>query len=87
MNIAFSSWSRTMSEPEAADAGEPFGDDLEADVDTVIAACGGNPRAAVRALLIANEFLTAELERSRATVSTGYIRKGEARRARAGQGE
>ena len=39
--------------------------DLEADVDTVIAACGGSMRATIRALLIANEFLSAELERSR----------------------
>ena len=51
--------------------------DLEADVDTVIAACGGSMRATIRALLIANEFLSAELERSRSTVSTGYVRKGQ----------
>jgi len=48
--------------------------DLEADVDTVIAACGGSERAAIRALLIANEFLSGELERARASQSVGYVR-------------
>jgi hypothetical protein len=48
--------------------------DLEADVDTVVAACGGSMRAAIRALLIANEFLSGELERARARQSLGYVR-------------
>jgi hypothetical protein len=48
--------------------------DLEADVDTVIAACGGSERAAIRALLIANEYLSAEIERLRASQSMGYVR-------------
>jgi hypothetical protein len=51
------------------------GDDLEVDVDTVIAACGGSLRAAIRALLIANEFLSAELERAKERQSMGYVRK------------
>ena len=49
--------------------------DLEADVDAVIAACGGGERAAIRALLIANEFLSGELERSRGA-PVGRIRAG-----------
>ncbi len=49
------------------------GDDLEADVDTVIAACGGSTRAAIRALIIANEFLSAELERARSTRSRSVM--------------
>lgn len=32
---------------------------LEAAVDQAIAACGGDPRAAIRALILANEFLEA----------------------------
>lgn len=32
---------------------------LEAAVDQAIAACGGDPRAAVRALILANDFLEA----------------------------
>jgi len=41
-------------------------DDLERDSDAAIAACGGDARATVRALLIANAFLEAELARSAA---------------------
>lgn len=48
--------------------------DLEADVDTVIAACGGNGRAVIRALIIANEYLNAEVEWLRASQSVGYVR-------------
>jgi hypothetical protein len=48
--------------------------DLEADVDAVIEACGGSSRAAIRALLIANEYLSAEVERLRASRSRGYVR-------------
>jgi hypothetical protein len=57
-----------------ADGPQSWGSDIEADVDTVIAACGGNPRAAIRALLIANEFLSAENERLRTSLSVGYVR-------------
>jgi hypothetical protein len=39
--------------------------------DQAIAACGGDAREAVKALLVANEFLEAELERQ---VSHGYMR-------------
>src|SRR5687767_12258804 len=49
--------------------------DIEADVDTVIAACGGDARAAVRTLIVAYEFLSTELERVRASVSIGYTRR------------
>ena len=44
---------------------------LEAAADQAIAACGGDAREAVKALLIANEFLENELEPQ---VSHGYIR-------------
>jgi hypothetical protein len=40
---------------------------LEAAADQAIAACGGDAREAVRALLIANEFLEAQ-------ISDGYVR-------------
>jgi hypothetical protein len=36
-----------------------------------IAACGGNARDPVKALIVANEFLEAELQ---ASVSSGYVR-------------
>ena len=63
-----------MNQQAASD--DPPQPDLEADVDTVIAACGGNERAAIRALLIANEYLSAEVERLRASQSVGYVRRG-----------
>jgi hypothetical protein len=44
---------------------------LEAATDQAIAACGGDLRSAIRALILANEFLQHELE---AKVSTGYVR-------------
>jgi len=43
---------------------------LEAAVDQAIAACGGDAREAVKALLIANDFLERELEMQ---VSRGYL--------------
>jgi hypothetical protein len=67
-----------MGEQAASDPED--GDDLEADVDTIIAACGGSMRATIRALLIANEFLSAELERARERQSVGYVRRGAKRR-------
>lgn len=44
---------------------------LEAAADQAIAACGGDAREAVNALLIANEFLEREMEER---VSRGYVR-------------
>jgi hypothetical protein len=44
---------------------------LDAAADQAIAACGGDAREAVKALLVANEFLEAEIE---ASVSHGYLR-------------
>lgn len=51
-------------------------DELERDTDLAIAACGGDARATVRALLIANAFLEAELARAAAAMSKGYARRG-----------
>jgi hypothetical protein len=39
-----------------------------------IAACGGDAREAVKALIVANLFLETDLEKLRAAVSTGYAR-------------
>ena len=46
-------------------------DQLDAATDQTIEACGGDAREAVKALLIANEFLEREME---AQVSHGYVR-------------
>jgi hypothetical protein len=49
---------------------------LEAEVDDAIATCGGDVRAALRATLIANRYLEAEIERLTEAVSTGFARGG-----------
>ena len=55
--------------PEQSDT-----DQLEAAADQAIAACGGDAREAVKALIVANHFLETELEKLRASVSTDYAR-------------
>ena len=52
----------------------PNADHLETAADEAIAACGGDAREAVKALIVANHFLETELEKLRASVSTGYAR-------------
>ena len=47
---------------------------LEAAADETIAACGGDAREAVKALIVANHFLETELEKLRASFSTGCAR-------------
>jgi hypothetical protein len=49
-------------------------DALEAAADQAIAACGGDAREAVKALIVANRFLEFDLEKLRASVSMGYAR-------------
>ena len=54
---------------------EPASFDLEAAADQAIAACGGDAREAVKALLVAIDFLEAEADELRAAVSSGYARR------------
>ena len=42
--------------------------------DQAIAACGGDAREAVKALIVANQFLETDLEKLKASVSMGYAR-------------
>ena len=49
-------------------------DQLEAAADEAVAACGGDARETVKALIVANHFLETELEKLRASVSAGYAR-------------
>jgi hypothetical protein len=44
---------------------------LDLAADQAIAACGGDMRSAIRALILANEFLEAEMQ---SNVSLGYMR-------------
>jgi hypothetical protein len=46
--------------PDAAPNPQADADPLEAATDEAIAACGGNARDAVKALIVANEFLESE---------------------------
>jgi hypothetical protein len=51
----------------------------EIEVQEAIDLCGGDARAALRAMLIANIFLQSEVDRLTAAVSTGFAR-GRGRR-------
>jgi len=57
------------SEANARDA-----DRLEASVDQSIAACGGDMRSTIRALIVANEFLESEVSELMKAVSHAYVR-------------
>jgi hypothetical protein len=48
--------------------------DLDVAADQAIAACGGDAREAVKALIVANDFLEAQVAELRTAVSTGYSR-------------
>lgn len=58
-----------VSEPAAHADG-----DLELAADQAIEACGGDPREAVKTLLIAIDFLATEANELRTAVSKGYSR-------------
>lgn len=49
-------------------------DGLEAATDQAIAACGGDAREAVKALIVANEFLETEVCNLMQAVSHVYVR-------------
>jgi hypothetical protein len=49
-------------------------DQLEAAADQAIAACGGDAREAVKALIVANYFLETDLEKLKAAASMGFAR-------------
>jgi hypothetical protein len=55
--------------PKEADARE-----LEAAIDQALAACGGDLRAAIGALIVANNFLETEVEELMKAVSHAYVR-------------
>ena len=58
----------SVSEPKEQDDG------LEASVDQAIAACEGDTRAAVRALIVANHFLESQIAELKMAVSHAYTR-------------
>jgi hypothetical protein len=70
-SVQFAQWGFTLS---SAPNPQSDADQLEAAADQAIAACGGDAREAVKALIVANHFLETDLEKLRAAVSTGYAR-------------
>jgi len=50
------------------------GDELEAAVDQAIAAVGGDMRSAIRALIVANNYLETEVGELMKAVSHAYVR-------------
>ena len=49
-------------------------DGLEAAVDQAIAACGGDLRSTIRALIVANDYLETEVGELMKAVSHAYVR-------------
>ena len=60
--------------PAIAKPDAPSGEALEAAVDQAIAACDGDMRAAIAALILANDFLEAEVAELMKAVSHAYTR-------------
>jgi hypothetical protein len=63
---------RDMSPSEQSNTGEDDG--LETSVDQAIAACGGDMRSTIRALIVANEYLESEVGELMKAVSHAYAR-------------
>jgi hypothetical protein len=61
-----------MSSSSQSNIGEDEG--LEASVDQAIAACGGDMRSTIRALIVANEYLESEVGELMKAVSRAYAR-------------
>jgi hypothetical protein len=57
------------SQPNPQDA-----DELESAVDQAIAACNGDMRSTIRALIVANEYLESEVSELMKAVSRAYVR-------------
>jgi hypothetical protein len=53
---------------------EPAPDELEAATDQAIAACGGNMRETIKALIVANDFLESEVAELMKAVSKAFVR-------------
>ncbi|MGY3452215.1 hypothetical protein [Bradyrhizobium sp. USDA 4353] len=63
-----------MSSELHANTDEPEDVALEAAVDQAIAACGGDLRATIRALIVANDYLETEVAELMKAVSHAYTR-------------
>jgi hypothetical protein len=63
-----------MSQSVAPTAQVDAAERLEDAMDQAVAACGGDACDAVKALIVANGYLEAELRELRAAVSSGFAR-------------
>ena len=59
----------SSSQPKPEEA-----DELETAVDQAVSACGGDMRATIRALILANEYLESEVGELMKAVSRAYAR-------------
>ena len=64
------------SEPQPAE--QSAFDVSDADIDEALAACDGDPRATIRALLVGQAYLEHEMSRLMVLVSAGFRRGGAA---------
>lgn len=64
------------SEPAPAEQ-IPF-DVSDAEIDEALAACDGDPRATIRALLVGQAYLEREMSRIQADASSGFRRRRHA---------
>ena len=64
----------SSSSPPNAHGDNGLDDGLEAAVNQAIAACGGDMRSAIRALIVANEYLESEVGELMKAVSRAYAR-------------
>lgn len=64
------------SEPQPAERA-PF-DVSEAEIEEALAACDGDPRATIRALLVGQAYLEHEMSRLQADASSGFRRRRHA---------
>ena len=60
--------------PSSPQPNQNEADELEVVVDQAIAACDGNLRATIRALILANDFLENEVSELMKAVSHAYVR-------------
>ena len=63
-----------MSEPAVNKEIASTAPDIDAEAELAIMICDGDARAALRATLVANAYLEAELDRVKEMVSAGYGR-------------
>jgi hypothetical protein len=64
----------SSSSPPNAQEDDRLDDGLEAAVDQAIAACGGDMRSTIRALIVANDYLESEVGELMKAVSHAYAR-------------